>query len=116
MAKEQYRYLVRLIEKITRKDFPSNTSFLFYGHHIDVLSGCRDFISVSVHENSDTYSREIASFDFDFDLKDLVLEGYLDDEMKEAIIQGFKRHNRRLNVIDDCEEEDCEEDDMKGEE
>ncbi len=111
MAKKQYQYLVRLIEKITHKDFPSNTSFLYYGHYINVLSGCH-FIYVSIHEKSDIFVREIASFNFDFDLKELVLESYLSNNMKEAIIQGFKRHYRRLNVIDNCEEEN----DMEGEE
>lgn len=51
MEKNNYNWLTRLINKITRKEESNNQSFVYYGHLVHVQSGTVDFMDVTVQHS-----------------------------------------------------------------
>ena len=52
MAKKSYKWLSRLIDKITKSDCPNNNYFMYYGHHVTLESGTPDYVSVNIAEDN----------------------------------------------------------------
>ena len=100
MKQKSYRWLGRLIDKITQNDCPNNTSFEYYGHDVTLQSGTRDYVDVNIT----TQGRHQISFTFDFWLKDLCFETYNEYEERDAIIKAFKSIYGSNNVTIDSDE------------
>lgn len=87
MAKKSYKWLGRLIDRITRKEQSNNDCFTYYGRRITLQSGTRDYVSVNV--SSMDYSEQ-TDFAFDYWTKELDFTGYSDYDERDAIIKAFK--------------------------
>lgn len=95
--KKSYKWLSRLIDKITKSDQPNNDSFVYYGHLVSLQSGTRDFVDVYI---SDMDYRNQWHFSFDFWTKELDFFGYGDWDGRDAIIQAFRRiYNDRYDGV-----------------
>ena len=68
MKQKTYRFLNRLVDKITSKDCPNNDYFEYYGHKVTLQSGTHDFVDVTI---SDMDNRNQITFSFDFWTKEL---------------------------------------------
>ena len=73
MKQKTYRFLNRLVDKITSKDCPNNDYFEYYGHKVTLQSGTHDFVDVTI---SDMDNRNQITFSFDFWTKELCFDGY----------------------------------------
>ena len=90
MKKPAYKFVKRLINRITSVSQSTNDSFIYYGHHVNMQSGTRDYVAVTICRNSDMYSGSLAEFTFDFWTKQLHIEYAESDSMEEAIITAFR--------------------------
>lgn len=90
MAKKTYKWLARLIDKITKSDCPNNNFFLYYGREVNLQSGTRDYVSVTISEDDRGWKVNQISFSFDFWTKELVFTGYNNYDERDAIINAFK--------------------------
>ena len=50
MKQKTYRFLNRLVDKITSKDCPNNDYFEYYGHKVTLQSGTHDFVDVTISD------------------------------------------------------------------
>lgn len=93
-----YRFLKRLIDRVTSVSQSPNDSFVYHGHSVTLQSGTRDYVAVTVCKSSDLYSGSLAEFNFDFWTKELIIE-YADNELVEnAVIQAFKRIYNHITI------------------
>lgn len=90
MAKKTYKWLARLIDKITNKDCPNNNYFWYYGHEVILQSGTRDYVSVTIAEDDRGWRKNQISFSFDYWTKELVFDSYNNYEERDTIIRAFK--------------------------
>lgn len=90
MKKKSYKWLARLVDKITKNDCPNNNYFRYYGHIITLSSGTRDYVSVTIAEYDRGWERNQIEFNFDFWTKELNFECYNDYDERDAIIKAFK--------------------------
>lgn len=90
MKKPAYKFIKRLIDRITSVNQSNNDSFTCFGHYVSLQSGTRDYVAVTICRNSDMYSSSMAEFTFDFWTKQLHIEYADNDSMEEAIIKAFK--------------------------
>ena len=88
MAKKTYKWLTRLIDRITKSEQANNDFFVYYGHRVTLQSGTRDYVSVNV---ADMDYRHQIDFSFDYWTKELCFEGYNEYEERDAIIRAFRR-------------------------
>lgn len=100
MAKKSYKWLSRLIDRITRDDCPNNNYFWYYGHEVILQSGTRNYVSVIVSEDDRGWRINQISFNFDFWTGELVFEGYNNYDERNAIINGFKEFYNYLRIVD----------------
>lgn len=110
--KPTYKWVNRLVDKITRMNSPVNNEFIFYGHRIIQLSGVADETSVTILETDNRYSPELADFSFDFWTKELHFEGYIDYNFRDAIVKAFVTFYNSIIVSDgfiEDERKNCEE-------
>lgn len=56
--KKRDNFISRLINKITLNSRSNNDSFSYYGHWVELQSGTVDYMSVTIYNMSDRYSRE----------------------------------------------------------
>ncbi len=99
MTAPTYRWINRLIDRITSVNQSNNDTFTFFGHNVTLLSGTRDYVDVTVNETSDLYSQTIAEFTFDFWTKELVIGHCKDDKLEEVIISAYKRIYTNIKII-----------------
>lgn len=107
MAKQKkpsYKWIYRLIDKITQSDSPNNNDFTFYGHHINQSSGKVDYTSVTIWEDTQ-YRHELADFSFDYWTKELHFESYRDYAIRNTIVAAFVRCYDSVRVSDETIEE-----------
>ena len=106
MKRKRYNYINRLVDKITTS--PSNNmEFCYYGHLVCLQSGTTDYVDVTVYNNADRYSGELAGFNFDYWTKELDI-GYAEsDRLFDTIVEAFRRiyGKRNVSVIIDEEED-----------
>ncbi len=104
MAKKSYKWLSRLVDKITKSDCPNNNYFWYYGHEINMQSGTRDYVSVTIAEDDRGWRKNQISFNFDYWTKELVFECYNNYDERDAIIKAFKEiYNdgfEKVSIID----------------
>ncbi len=106
MKKKMHKWLERLVDKITKTDCPNNNYFWYYGREVTLMSGTRDYVSVTIAENDKGWRKNQISFNFDFWTKELVFEGYNNYEERDAIIRAFRSIYGRISVDDDPWEEE----------
>ena len=92
MKKKNYKWISRLINKITKTDCPNNCDFIYYNHAMHLQSGMRDYVDVSVIT--------MTNFSFDFLTKELVFESYMDFDIRDTIICALKHIYGRLTIYD----------------
>ena len=98
MKKKSYKWLARLVDKITKTDCPNNNYFGYYGHIVTLSSGTRDYVSVTIAENDRGWQKNQIEFNFDFWTKKLDFECYNDYDERDAIIKAFKSIYGRNNI------------------
>lgn len=74
--KKTYKFINRLINKITLNGQPNNDSFFYYGHWVELQSGTVDYVSVIIYNTSDRYSGTLMEFQFDFGQGNFALMSY----------------------------------------
>lgn len=104
--KKSYKWVKRLINKITKDDAPLNNHFEYYGYTIMQGSGTRDFTDVTI---LDKKNHSIAEFDYDFLTEELIFSSYCDDEIRMAILKGFLECYNAIRVSDETLKERREE-------
>lgn len=123
--KAKYGWMKRLIDKITNSNQSNNDYFNFYGHEINLSSGTTDYVAVDIYDvyhcdrtwkdpktgyyHCESWQQRdhIASFDFDYLTMELHLEYYETENIRTAIIKGFKHFYPELRKLsDDGVEED----------
>ncbi len=87
MKQKAYKWLERLVDKITKKDCPNNNYFEYYGHRVDLQSGTVDY--VDVHISDMDYNNQI-NFSFDYWTFDLCFFSYNNFDERDSIIRAFK--------------------------
>ena len=103
MATKSYRWLGRLIDKITKEDCPNNNYFEYYGHRITLQSGTRDYMDVYIRNKDD---REQVNFTYDFWTDELTFFSYNNYDERNAIIKAFKSIYRSIDITDEPWEEE----------
>lgn len=98
MKKKSYKWLARLVDKITKTNCPNNNYFWYYGHIVTLSSGTRDYVSVTIAEDDRGWQKNQIEFNFDFWTKELVFEYYNDYDERDAIIKAFKSIYGRNNI------------------
>ena len=93
MAKKTYKWLERLVDKITKKDCPNNNYFWYYGREVTLMSGTRDYVDVTIAEvyGGGWHKNEIC-FTFDFWTRCLCFNSYNSYEERDAIIKAFRKY------------------------
>ena len=95
MEKKNYKWLSRLVDKITKEDCPNNCFFKFYRHVVILQSGMPDFVAVSIDNGT-------IEFSFDFLTKELNLFEYENDAQALIIYNSFKKIYKRVYIESDC--------------
>ena len=102
MAKKTYKWLERMVDKITKADCPNNNYFRYYGREVTLQSGTRDYVDVHVAERDDGgWLRNQICFTFDFWTKDLCFCSYNSYEERDAIIKAFRKIYGSVSVESD---------------
>ena len=91
MKKQSYKWLYRLIDRITKDDASNNDYFTYYGYIITLQSGTRCYMDVMIQ---DAKGNNIFDFSFDFWTEKLCFERYGEYEERDLIIEAFKRWYR----------------------
>lgn len=102
MKKKSYKWLARLIDKITKTDCPNNNYFWYYGREINLQSGTRDYVSVTIAEDDRGWRKNQIEFNFDFWTKELDFECYNNYDERDAIIKAFKSIYGRISIENDA--------------
>lgn len=98
MKKPVYKFVKRLIDRITSVSQSNNDSFTYYGHCVNLQSGTRDYVAVTIYKGADMYSGSMADFTFDFWTKQLHIEYAESDSMEEAIITALKNLYNSIKI------------------
>lgn len=88
--KKSYKWIEKLIDKITKDDFPNNVSFTYYGHDITCSSGTNGYVNV--------YCGKLFDFSFDYWTKRLHIEMYSDEYVANTIVRTFHRIYGKTNM------------------
>lgn len=95
----QYKWIDRLIERITKKSQSNNDTFCFYGHFVELQSGTTDYVDIAVYNTTEPYTGMLAEFSFDFWTYELYIATAENEDLEQAIIRGFKRiYGSRVQV------------------
>ena len=90
--KKSYKWLERLVDKITKNDCPNNNYFQYYGREVTLMSGTRDYVDVTVAERDEGgWSVNQICFTFDFWTRDLCFSSYNSYEERDIIIKAFRK-------------------------
>lgn len=87
---KQYKWIGRLIQRITRKEQSCNDTFYFYGHMVVLQSGTKDYMDIMVYNGGDQWSGMLAEFTFDFWTYELDVLFVEDDDLGKTIARSFK--------------------------
>lgn len=100
--KKTYKFINRLINKITLNGQPNNDSFFYYGHWVELQSGTVDYVSVIIYNTSDRYSGTLMEFQFDFWTRELCFDVISCDEVYDAVVKAFKSvyYNKHIRIIE----------------
>ena len=93
MEKTNYKWLARLVNRITKEGQPNNDSFSYYGHEVSLSSGTRDYVAVWIPDWR-------LDFSFDFWTKELIFTSYGEYEERDTIIRAFRAiYNDRWQTV-----------------
>lgn len=95
--RKQYKWLLRLIDRITKNTASTNDNFNYYGKIVTLQSGTVDFVAVNIMDQN---LKNQIDFSFDFWTYELVFDGYNDYDERDAIIKGFRGIYSHVSVID----------------
>lgn len=98
MKTKAYKFIRRLIDRITSVNHSNNDTFVYYGQSVILQSGTRDFVSVTIKENEDVCSASIADFSFDFWTKKLIIDYAVNRELEKEIINSFRKFYNKINI------------------
>lgn len=107
MAKQKkpsYKWIYRLIDKITKSDAPNNNEFIFYGHRVVQSSGTVDYTAITLWEDTQ-YRHELADFSFDYWTKHLHFDSYRDYDIRNIIVAAFIQCYDSVRITDNTIEE-----------
>lgn len=90
MRQPRYNYIRKLIDRITKSGQSNNDSFTYYGHLVELQSGTRDYVSVTLYKTDDRYGGELADFSFDYWTLELHFVGTVGKVLTEKIISAFR--------------------------
>lgn len=90
MRQPRYNYIQKLIDRITKSGQSNNDCFTYYGHLVELQSGTRDNVSVTLYKTDDRYSGELADFSFDYWTLELHFVGTVGKTLTEKIISAFR--------------------------
>ncbi len=90
MKQPRYNNIQRLIDRISKSGQSNNDSFTYYGHLVELQSGTRDYISVTLYKTGDRYGGELADFSFDCWTLELHFVSTAGKSMTESIINAFR--------------------------
>ena len=90
MRPRTYKYIRRLVERITRSSQSLNDSFDYYKRQVTLQSGMRDLMVVIVTETDDRLFGSQLCFDLDFDLSELNIEATQCRKMTNRLIEAFR--------------------------
>ena len=94
MKTTSYKWLSRLVNKITKSEQSLNDYFEFYGHEITLQSGTRDYVAVYINKYG-------IDFSFDFWTNELVFESYGEYAQRDAIVSEFRKLYGNVKVKDE---------------
>ena len=109
MRQPTHNYINRLIGRITTVSQSNNDCFTYYGHLVELQSGTRDYVSVTLYKTDDRYGGELADFSFDYWTFQLHFVSTVGKSMTEKIINAFRHFYapRKISVsYDENEYED----------
>lgn len=98
MKKPAYKFIKRLIDRITSVNQSNNDCFTYFGHYVSLQSGTVDYVAVTICRNCDMYSGSIAEFNFDYWTKQLHIEYAENDNLEKAIVRGFKSLYQSITI------------------
>ncbi len=98
MRTRTYKYVGRLVHRITRKAQPLNDAFRYYGRNIVLQSGMKEFVVVTVKEIDDRHFGDTLEFDYDFMTHKLFFNSTQCRKMTERVIDGFKEIYGQDNI------------------
>ena len=98
MKAKAYKFIKRLIDRITSVSQSNNDTFVYYGQSVILQSGTRDFVSVTIKENEDVYSASVVDFSFDFWTKRLIIDYADNRELEKRIIDSFKKLYNQITI------------------
>ena len=90
MRQPRYNYIQKLIDRITKSGQSNNDSFTYYGHLVELQSGTRDYVSMTLYKTDDRYGGELADFSFDYWTLELHFVGTVGKVLTEKIISAFR--------------------------
>ncbi|WP_290235505.1 hypothetical protein [Bacteroides acidifaciens] len=90
MKKPRYNYIHRLIDRITKSGQSNNDSFTYYGHLVELQSGTRGYVSVTLYKAGNRYGGELADFSFDYWTLELHFVSTVGKTLTESIINAFR--------------------------
>ncbi len=88
-AKRTYKFIDKLIDKVTTSK-SNNMHFTYYGHLVELSSGTRDYVSVTIYNTNNHYEGEMASFSYDYWTHELHFCYSECKALTERIINVFK--------------------------
>lgn len=90
MKPKTYKYVERLIKRISRKSQSLNDSFTYYRRTVVLQSCMRDFCVVIVTETDDRHFGNTLEFDVDFDTMKVRFQSTQCRKMTDRVIETFK--------------------------
>lgn len=109
MSVPTYKYIQRLIGRITASGQSNNDSFTYYRHFVELQSGTNGYVSVTLYKTESRYDGEFANFSFDYWTLELHFVSTVGKAMTENIINAFRHFYapRKIQVsYDEHEYED----------
>ena len=109
--RKSYNFIDKLVNKITRTDYPNNTQIMYYGNKVYLQSGTQDYMSVYIIDR-EGYS--ILLFSFDYLTMELNIEDYTDIRLRDKLANAFKEIYRtdllnHLSITDELLENEIKE-------
>ncbi|MCM1312844.1 MAG: hypothetical protein NC252_08125 [Roseburia sp.] len=90
MSVPTYKYIQRLIGRITASSQSNNDSFTYYRHFVELHSGTNGYVSVTLYKTESRYDGELADFSFDYWTLELHFVSTVGKAITENIINAFR--------------------------
>lgn len=111
MKKPTYKFIDKLVGRITSTDQPSNDTFSYYGHLVELQSCMAGFVAVTIYKSNDRYSGEIVDFNFDYWTHKLHFVCSESRILTERIINAFRSYYANCTIRVSYDEEEYADED-----